>query len=106
MTSLWTLANKSGVECRTEERTRKDIRTFRFRVTGETFVDTGPKAPLAAETEAEENKAAPYRLPLILCTLTSNVPWLIALKKSKNKIFCSIVGSCSEPGLGLLSWWS
>ena len=84
MTSLWTLANKSGEECRTEERTRKNIRTFRFRVTGETFVDTGPKAPLAAETEAEENKAAPYRLPLILCTLTSNIPWLIALKKSKN----------------------
>ena len=53
-------------------------------MTGETFVDTGPKAPLAAETEAEENKAAPYRLTLILCTLTSNIPWLIALKKSKN----------------------
>ena len=34
---------------------------FRFRVTGETFVDTGPKAPLAAETEVEETRAAPYR---------------------------------------------
>jgi len=51
---------------------------IRFRVTGETFVDTGPKAPLALETEAEEGRTAPY----------------------------SIVGSCSEPGLGLLSWWS
>ena len=35
--------------------------TIRFRVTGETFVDTGPKAPLAAETEVEETRAAPYR---------------------------------------------
>ena len=34
---------------------------FRFRVTGETFVDTGPKAPLASETEVEETRAAPYR---------------------------------------------
>ena len=33
----------------------------RFRVTGETFVDTGPKAPLALETEAEEGRTAPYR---------------------------------------------
>ena len=33
----------------------------RFRVTGETFVDTGPKAPLALETDAEEGRTAPYR---------------------------------------------
>ena len=80
----------------------------RFRVTGETFVDTGPKAPLALETEAEEGRTAPYR-------------WATHWAQSWNSklssasvcdFFCqyqfsfSIVGSCSEPGLGLLSWWS
>ena len=42
---------------------------FRFRVTGETFVDTGPKAPLAAETEVEETRAAPYRCRDSITTL-------------------------------------
>jgi DNA-directed RNA polymerase III subunit RPC8 len=53
----------------------------RLRVTGETFVDRGPSKPVvpgAEGQEPEEPRAAPY----------------------------SLAGSCSEPGLGLLSWWT
>ncbi|NXL41832.1 RPC8 polymerase, partial [Podilymbus podiceps] len=57
---------------------------IRFRVVDETFVDTSPTGPSSAEastsnaTEEVQKKEAPYTL----------------------------VGSISEPGLGLLSWWT
>ncbi|XP_009077345.1 PREDICTED: DNA-directed RNA polymerase III subunit RPC8 isoform X2 [Acanthisitta chloris] len=57
---------------------------IRFRVMDETFVDTSPTGPSSAEastsnaTEEVQKKEAPYTL----------------------------VGSISEPGLGLLSWWT
>ncbi|KAG8556667.1 hypothetical protein GDO81_018163 [Engystomops pustulosus] len=57
---------------------------IRFRVVDETFIDTSPTGPSTSEsassTTAEETqrKEAPYTL----------------------------VGSISEPGLGLLSWWT
>lgn len=50
----------------------------RFKVTNETFVDTGPSRPSGtADTEAEVPKTAPF----------------------------SLVGTCNEQGLGLVSWW-
>nr|XP_028601954.1 DNA-directed RNA polymerase III subunit RPC8 [Podarcis muralis] len=57
---------------------------IRFRVVDETFIDTSPTGPSSAEpstssaTEEVQKKEAPYTL----------------------------VGSISEPGLGLLSWWT
>lgn len=52
---------------------------IRFRVRDEVFVDTTPAGPETAETiEKPEDKKVPYTL----------------------------VGSISEPGLGLLSWWN
>uniref|UniRef100_A0A2K6MA12 DNA-directed RNA polymerase subunit n=1 Tax=Rhinopithecus bieti TaxID=61621 RepID=A0A2K6MA12_RHIBE len=55
---------------------------IRFRVVDESFVDTSPTGPSSADatTSSEElpKKEAPYTL----------------------------VGSISEPGLGLLSWWT
>nr|KAF6374984.1 RNA polymerase III subunit H [Pipistrellus kuhlii] len=54
---------------------------IRFRVVDESFVDTSPTGPSAAEAASaseEPRKEAPYTL----------------------------VGSISEPGLGLLSWWT
>ncbi|XP_019516097.1 PREDICTED: DNA-directed RNA polymerase III subunit RPC8 isoform X2 [Hipposideros armiger] len=55
---------------------------IRFRVVDESFVDTSPSGPSSAEaaSSSEElpKKEAPYTL----------------------------VGSISEPGLGLLSWWT
>ncbi|KAF2980279.1 hypothetical protein EK904_008214 [Melospiza melodia maxima] len=57
---------------------------IRFRVVDETFVDTSPTGPSSAEAstsnaaEEVQKKEAPYTL----------------------------VGSISEPGLGLLSWWT
>lgn len=60
---------------------------IRFRVTDEVFLDTSPTGPSAAATDtpaapgAEEGgqkKEAPYTL----------------------------LGTISEPGLGLLSWWN
>nr|XP_008526268.1 PREDICTED: DNA-directed RNA polymerase III subunit RPC8 [Equus przewalskii] len=55
---------------------------IRFRVVDESFVDTSPTGPSSAEatSSSEElpKKEAPYTL----------------------------VGSISEPGLGLLSWWT
>ncbi|XP_075688407.1 DNA-directed RNA polymerase III subunit RPC8 isoform X1 [Rhinoderma darwinii] len=57
---------------------------IRFRIVDETFIDTSPTGPSATESSssipAEETlrKEAPYTL----------------------------VGSISEPGLGLLSWWT
>ncbi|XP_069508865.1 DNA-directed RNA polymerase III subunit RPC8 isoform X3 [Ambystoma mexicanum] len=56
---------------------------IRFRVVDETFLDTSPTGPSAADaststTEEVIKKDAPYTL----------------------------VGSISEPGLGLLSWWT
>ncbi|XP_012597158.1 DNA-directed RNA polymerase III subunit RPC8 isoform X2 [Microcebus murinus] len=55
---------------------------IRFRVVDESFVDTSPTGPSSAEatssSEEPPKKEAPYTL----------------------------VGSISEPGLGLLSWWT
>ncbi|KAK9399822.1 DNA-directed RNA polymerase III subunit RPC8 [Crotalus adamanteus] len=57
---------------------------IRFRVVDETFIDTSPTGPSSVEpstssgTEETQKKEAPY----------------------------TIVGSISEPGLGLLSWWT
>ncbi|XP_077134075.1 DNA-directed RNA polymerase III subunit RPC8 isoform X1 [Ranitomeya variabilis] len=57
---------------------------IRFRVVDETFIDTSPTGPSTTEsssataTEEPQRKEAPYTL----------------------------VGSISEPGLGLLSWWT
>ena len=56
----------------------------RLRVTAETFVDTGPSKPQGVqgaggqEQEQDEARLPPY----------------------------SLLGSCNEPGLGLLSWWT
>ncbi|XP_077526821.1 RNA polymerase III subunit H [Haemaphysalis longicornis] len=52
---------------------------IRFRVVGETFVDTTPAGPeTAAEAPETEERRAPY----------------------------SLTGSISESGLGLLKWWT
>jgi DNA-directed RNA polymerase III subunit RPC8 len=52
---------------------------IRFRVTGETFVDTSPTAPDAQTDGAErEDKRVPF----------------------------TVHASVNEPGLGLLTWWN
>ncbi|XP_077490494.1 RNA polymerase III subunit H [Amblyomma americanum] len=51
---------------------------IRFRVVGETFVDTSPGGPEAAEKPDAEERHVPY----------------------------SLTGSISESGLGLLKWWT
>lgn len=51
---------------------------IRFRVVGETFVDTTPAGPETAEAPETEERHVPY----------------------------SLTGSISESGLGLLKWWT
>lgn len=53
--------------------------TVRFRVTSETFTDTGPAQPtIAGQEEGVDDKVPPY----------------------------FVMGTINEPGLGLISWWN
>uniref|UniRef100_F7CH78 DNA-directed RNA polymerase subunit n=1 Tax=Equus caballus TaxID=9796 RepID=F7CH78_HORSE len=90
---------------------------IRFRVVDESFVDTSPTGPSSAEatSSSEElpKKEAPYTLVASgevgarregglcapICQLGTLV-WLLVFPKASG------LGSISEPGLGLLSWWT
>ena len=63
---------------------------IRFKVVGENFVDT---TPMSGPPKKPDN---------ISISSTTNLP----PNKEESRCPYSIVGSISEPGLGLLSWWN
>ena len=67
---------------------------IRFRVIGESFVDTSPTGPKEASAVATDMAA--------VAAAAAATPETTEEKK----IPYSLTASISEPGLGLLSWWS
>lgn len=78
---------------------------IRFRVIGESFVDTsptGPKEALAVDGTSTATTPAVTAAP----ATTTPAPTDPAGNAEENRSPYSLTGSVSEPGLGLLSWWS
>lgn len=76
---------------------------IRFRVIGESFVDTSPTGPKEASAVATDGSAA---ASTTTAAATSTVPASDAANGEEKKIPYSLTASISEPGLGLLSWWT
>lgn len=73
---------------------------IRFRIIGESFVDTSPTGPKEASTIATDGSAQAASAP------ATASPQADASNSEEKKIPYSLTASISEPGLGLLSWWS
>lgn len=71
---------------------------IRFRVIGESFVDTSPTGPKEASAVATDMSAVNAAAAAASATTPE--------KTEEKKIPYSLTASISEPGLGLLSWWS
>jgi len=79
---------------------------IRFRVIGESFVDTSPTGPKeASATDGTSTSTAPAVTP-VAPQSTPAAGGTDVTKSEEPKTPYSLTGSVSEPGLGLLSWWS
>lgn len=77
---------------------------IRFRVIGESFVDTSPTGP----KEASAVDGTPAAAPAVTATSANVTPAASTepIATEEKRIPYSLTASVSEPGLGLLSWWS
>ena len=78
----------------------------RFRIIAESFVDTSPTGPTeASAADGTSSSTAPAATPA--APTTAPAPSATdAGNAEEKKTPYSLTGSVSEPGLGLLSWWS
>jgi len=75
---------------------------IRFRVIGESFVDTSPTGP----KDAAAGDASATATTATAATTTTTATASTNDKSEEKRVPYSLTGSVSEPGLGLLSWWS
>jgi len=77
---------------------------IRFRVIGESFVDTSPTGP----KEASAVDGTPAAAPTVAAASANVTPAASTepIATEEKRIPYSLTASVSEPGLGLLSWWS
>jgi len=75
--------------------------TIRFRVIGESFVDTSPTGPKDASVIEAANPMHQHKLQQ-----QQQQQLVETASKEEKRIPYSLTASVSEPGLGLLSWWS